>query len=91
MHAYIGVGVDEKYNVEKNVKSGVLLDIGVLKPYRRTGIGTRLMLEGLATLEAKGMTKAMLGVDDFPTKATKLYEKVGFKAIKKDFTYKKTL
>lgn len=89
---YIGVGVDEKYNVEKNVKSGVILDIGVLKPYRRRGIGTRLMLEGLATLEAKGMTKAMLGVDDFnPTKATKLYEKVGFKAIKKDFTYEKTL
>lgn len=89
---YIGVGVDKKYNVEKDVKSGVILDIGVLKPYRRRGTGTRLMLEGLAMLEAKGMTKAMLGVDDFnPTKAMKLYEKVGFKAIKKDFTYEKTL
>jgi ribosomal protein S18 acetylase RimI-like enzyme len=89
---YIGVGVDEKYNVEKDVKSGVILDIGVLKPYRRRGTGTKLMLEGLAMLKAKDMTKAMLGVDDFnPTKAMKLYEKVGFKAIKKDFTYEKTL
>jgi len=38
------------------------------------------------------MTEAMLGVDDFnPTKAIKLYEKVGFKVVKKDFTYEKTL
>ena len=89
---YIGVGIDEKYNIEKNVKSGIILDIGVLKPYRRKDIGTRLMLHSLETLKAKGMTKAMLGVDDFnPTKAIKLYEKVGFKVVKKDFTYEKTL
>jgi ribosomal protein S18 acetylase RimI-like enzyme len=54
------------------------------------GIGTRLMLHGLVTLKAKGMTKAELGVDDFnPTKAMKLYEKVGFKVVKKDLTYEK--
>lgn len=52
--SYVGLGVDEKYNMEKNVKSRVILGIGVLKPYRRRGIGTRLMLEGLAKLEAKG-------------------------------------
>ena len=89
---YIGVGIDEKYNTEKNVKSGIILDIGVLKPYRRKDIGTRLMLHSLGTLKAKGMTEAMLGVDDFnPTRAIKLYEKVGFKVVKKDFTYEKTL
>lgn len=38
------------------------------------------------------MTKAMLGVDNFiPTKATKLHEKAGFKAIKEDLIYEKTL
>ncbi|MGC9346082.1 MAG: GNAT family N-acetyltransferase [Candidatus Bathyarchaeales archaeon] len=89
---YIGVGIDEKYNIEKNVKAGVILDIGVLKPYRRKGIGTTLMLHGLKTLKAKDMTKAVLGVDNFnPTKAIKLYEKVGFKVVKKDLTYEKTL
>lgn len=89
---YIGVGIDEKYNIEKNVKAGVILDIGVLKPYRRKGVGTRLMMHGLKTLKAKDMTKAVLGVDDFnPTKAIKLYEKVGFNVVKKDFTYEKTL
>jgi len=89
---YIGVGIDEKYNTEKNVKAGIILDIGVLKPYRRKGIGTRLMLHGLEALKTKGMTKALLGVDDFnPTKAIKLYEKLGFKVVKKDLTYEKQL
>lgn len=89
---YIGVGIDEKYNAEKNVKSGWILDIGVLKPYRRKGIGTRLMLQGMQTLKANGLTTAMLGVDDWNvTKAIKLYEKVGFSVTKKDFTYEKNI
>ena len=87
---YIGVGVDEKYNTEKNVKNGFILTIGVLKPYRRSRIGTRLMLQGLETIKAKGMTKAMLEVNDFnPTKAHKLYEKVGFQVVEKYLIYEK--
>lgn len=87
---YIGIGIDEKYNTEKNVKSGFILAIGVLKPYRRRRIGTRLMLQGLETLKAEGMTKAMLDVNDFnPTKAHKLYEKVGFQVVKKYLIYEK--
>ncbi len=89
---YIGVGIDEKYNEERNVKSGWVLDIGVLKPHRRRGIGTRLMLQCMDTLKANGMTTAMLGVDDWNvTKAMKLYEKVGFNVTKKDFTYEKNI
>ena len=82
---HIGAGIDERYNLEKNVEAGEIFTIGVLKKYRRTGIGARLMLHALETLKAKGMTKARLGVDDYnPTKAIKLYEKVGFKVTKKD-------
>ena len=89
---YIGVGIDEKYNLEKKVKAGEIFTIGVLKRYRRTGIGARLMLHGLETLKAKGMTKAILGVDDYnPTKALKLYEKVGFRVKKKHFTFERAL
>ncbi len=89
---FIRVGVDEKRNIEKNVKSGIILQIGVLKPYRRKGIGTRLMLQGLETLEAKGMTKAMINVDEFdPTNPIKLYEKVGFHAVNKYLDYEKDL
>ena len=89
---YIGVGIDEKYNLEKNLRAGDIFTIGVLKPYRRTGVGARLMLHALETLKAKGMTKAMLGVDDYnPTGAIKLYEKVGFAVKKKGLTYEREL
>jgi len=89
---YVGVGIDEKYNLEKNVQAGDIFTIGVLKKYRRRGIGARLMLHGLETLEAKGMTKAMLGVDDYnPTKAIGLYVKAGFKVQKKDLVFEREL
>jgi len=40
---YVGMGIDESYNGKRNVKCGWVLRIGVLKPYRRIGIGTKLM------------------------------------------------
>lgn len=89
---YIGVGIDEKYNLEKKVKAGEIFTIGVLKAYRRRGIGARLILHGLEALKAKGMTRALLGVDDYnPTKAARLYEKVGFRAKKSDFTFERSI
>jgi len=89
---YVGVGIDQKYNEEKKVLCGWILSIGVLKQRRLKGIGTRLMIEGMKLLKAKGMTEAMLGVDDQNiTKAIKLYEKVGFKATKKDIAYVKPI
>jgi len=89
---YVGVGVDQKYNQEKNTRSGWILSIGVLKQNRLKGIGTRLMIEGMKLLKAKGMNEAMLGVDDQnPTKAIELYEKVGFKAAIKDIAYQKMI
>jgi ribosomal protein S18 acetylase RimI-like enzyme len=82
---YVGAGIDEKYNLEKNVRVGDIFTIGVLKKYRRKGIGARLILDACAAFKAKGMTKAALGVDDRnPTKAMGLYEKAGFKVKKKD-------
>lgn len=44
---YSGVGIDEKYNLERNVKAGEILATGVLPTYRRRGIGTRLVLHCL--------------------------------------------
>jgi mycothiol synthase len=89
---YIGAGIDEKYNLEKNVQRGDIFTIGVLKKYRRTGIGARLILHAFEAFRAKGMTKATLGVDDYnPTKAMKLYERVGFKVKKKDLIFEREL
>lgn len=89
---YVGVGVDEKYNSEKDVKGGWIMDIGVLKAQRRRGIGARLMLEGMRILKTDGMTTALLGVDDWNiTNAMRLYEKLGFKVSEKDLTYERTI
>ena len=81
----IGVDIDEKYNLEKQVQAGEVFVIGVLKAHRRKGIGARLMPHGLERLKAKGMTKAILGVEDNnPTEAIRLYEKLGFKVKKRE-------
>jgi len=89
---FIIIGVDEKYNREKGTLSGWINDVGVLKPFRRRGIGTVLMLKGLRELKNKGLENALLYVDDEnPTKARKLYEKIGFKTIKKTQIYQKKI
>jgi ribosomal protein S18 acetylase RimI-like enzyme len=87
---YIGVGIDEKYNVEHDVKTGYISGIGVLPAYRKRGTGTRLLLHGLKALKAKGMTSATLDTEDTnPTRAMTLYEKVGFKVLQEYVTYAK--
>jgi mycothiol synthase len=89
---YIGAGIDERYNLEKNVQRGDIFTIGVLKKYRRRGVAARLMLHALEVFRAKGMTRATLGVDDYNlTKAIRLYEKVGFKVKKKDLIFAREL
>ena len=89
---YIGVGIDERYNVEHNVKTGFVSGIGVLSAYRRRGIGTRLMLHGLKALRAKGMTSASLDTEDTnPTRAITMYEKVGFQVLQEYVTYVKNI
>ncbi len=89
---HVGVGIDTKFIEHKGIKRGWIMTIGVLKSLRRQGIGTTLMLHALKLLKAKGMKEAELGVDDSnPTKAIELYKKVGFKVVKKDLTYLKTI
>lgn len=89
---YVAVTIDEKYNLEKNTNTGEVTVIGVLKPYRRAGVGTVLMLHALQTLKDRGMTRAVLGVDDDnPTRAMALYEKLGFRVKTKYFIHRRSL
>jgi ribosomal protein S18 acetylase RimI-like enzyme len=87
---YVGVGIDERYNAEHDVKTGYINGIGVLPEYRRRGIGTLLLLHALNVLKAEGMTSASLDTEDTnPTRAITLYEKVGFKVLQEYVTYAK--
>jgi ribosomal protein S18 acetylase RimI-like enzyme len=89
---YVGIGIEESYNKARNAKCGWIMSIGVLKPHRRIGVGTKLILQGMNLLKHMGMTTAMLAVDDWNvTKAIQLYEKVGFKMARKEIAYEKDL
>lgn len=89
---FVITGIDKGLNEEKHVYWGWILDIGVLKPHRRKGVGTSLMNNGMNLLKAQGMNEALLYVDDMnPTKAIKLYEKLGFKILRKFIVYQKSL
>ena len=84
----VGTWIDSKFVKYTGKKRGWIDTIGVLKPLRRKGIGTSLISRGMHYLKSKGMTEVELGVDDLnQTEAVKLYEKVGFKVIRKDLTY----
>jgi mycothiol synthase len=85
---FVAAGIDEGLNKEKNVKYGWILDIGVLKPQRRKGIGTSLMQHAMHLLRATEMEDALLYVDDMnPTHAKKLYENMGFQTLRKSITF----
>jgi len=85
---YAGIGIDEGLNNEKGLKWGWILDIGVLKPNRRRGVGSRLMIHGMQQLKSWGMEDALLYVDEMnPTNAIRLYKKLDFKTLRKNIIY----
>ncbi len=89
---HAGAGMDTKFIKHKGIKRGWIMTIGALKPLRRQGIGTALIVHASKLLKSKGMKEAELSVDDSNrTKAIELYKKVGFKVVKKDLTYLKTI
>lgn len=89
---HVGTWIDSKFVKFKGIKRGWIDPMGVLKLYRRRGIGTSLILRAFGYLKSKGMIEAELGVDDLnQTEAIKLYKKVGFKVIRKELTYAKKI
>jgi mycothiol synthase len=89
---YAIAGVDVRLNEEKKVEYGWVLDVGVLKPHRRMGVGANLMLQSMRWLGAQGMRDVLLYVDDLnPTGAMKLYERLGFRVTRKNLIYRLNL
>jgi len=89
---FVIIGIDSKFVKHQGIKRGWINVIGVLKPWRRKGVGMSLILHGMKDLKSRGMTEADLGVDDSnPTRAIELYKKVGFKIAHKHLTYLKKI
>ena len=85
---HIVAAIDEGLNKEKYVKYGWILDIGVLKPYRRKKIGSTLMHTAMQYLKSQEMESALLYVDDQNiTGAFKLYEKAGLRTYHRNLVY----
>jgi mycothiol synthase len=84
--------VDEERIDRLGCRDGYVDTLFVRPAYRRRGLGTALLLTGLHALRAAGMESATLDTDiDNPTKATRLYEKVGFLEMWRWVTYGKEM
>jgi mycothiol synthase len=61
-----------------DTNAGYVASLGVLRPWRRQGLGEALLLHSFAAFRARGWTRGTLGVDaSSRTGATRLYERAG--------------
>jgi mycothiol synthase len=66
--------------------------LGVRRPWRKRGLGEALLLHSFAEFYQRGTTTIGLGVDaQNPTGATRLYQKVGMRAVSEFVFYEKEL
>jgi mycothiol synthase len=66
--------------------------LGVLRSWRRRGLGLALLLYSLSALRRRGLSRAGLFVDaESLTGATRLYERAGMKATQRYVTFEKEL
>lgn len=73
-------------------KDGWIGNLGVVREWRRRGVGAALVVTSLAAFAASGMTHAMLGVDaDNPTGAAGLYRRLGFETVTRSITRQRTV
>ena len=82
----------EDENARFHRRQGWLEDIAVRRPWRRRGLARALIAESLRDLEARGMTRAALGVDtENTTGALRVYERMGFVPEKRHAVYRKSM
>ncbi len=79
-------------NAQTGWNEGILEDIGVIRGWRKKGIASALIVAAMRALKEAGLDKAALGVDtENPTGALRLYENLGFYAMRRSITFTKTL
>jgi mycothiol synthase len=72
------VGALQSSDAGLDDNEGWVKRLGVLRPYRKRGVGEALLRRAFAVYARKGRTKAGLGVDlENPTQAARLYHAVG--------------
>jgi mycothiol synthase len=72
--------------------AGYVSILGVRRPWRRRGIARALLLSSFAELRRRGLPAVELGVDaESPTGATRLYEGVGMRVVRRSEHWEKRL
>ncbi|NIS82691.1 MAG: GNAT family N-acetyltransferase [Anaerolineales bacterium] len=84
--------IDHDENARYNRKRGYTEDICVRRPWRKQGLARALLIQSLYTLKGMGMKEACLDVDtENLSGALRLYQGVGFQAVKRYTTYRKPI
>ena len=84
--------INEEENLNYHRQRGYTSVICVRRPWRRRGLAKALISRSLQLLRERGMTEAGLNVEaESPTGATRLYETMGFRVIKRTTVYRKPL
>jgi ribosomal protein S18 acetylase RimI-like enzyme len=82
--------VDQAKNEQSGVQEGFIEAIGVIPEWRGHGVASALLVYTMKEFHAEGMERAALDVDtQNPTGALRLYEKLGFEAVKRTITFTK--
>lgn len=84
--------VDEPRNKQTGIGEGWIEAVGTLPAWRGRGLASALIVHSIRAFLAEGLQRAGLDVDtQNPTGALRLYEKLGFAAIKSTIIYIKKL
>jgi mycothiol synthase len=84
--------IDPDWIAQTGRQEGYVNTLGVLRPYRKLGLGTALLARSLRVLRQAGMEAAHLGADaENLTGAVRIYERLGFQVRKTSIAYRRTL
>lgn len=84
--------INDEENQAHQRRRGYTESISVRRPWRKQGIARALILRSLRLLQGQGMTEAALTVDaENLSGALRLYEQVGFRAVRRTTAYQKPL
>jgi ribosomal protein S18 acetylase RimI-like enzyme len=79
-------------NLRQGVAEGWIIELGTRRPWRKRGIASALLCESMRAFKAAGLDYAGLGVDtENQTGALRIYERLGFTAIKRSLTFLKSV
>ena len=84
--------VSPEENARRGRSEGWIEELAVRRPWRKRGVATALLCAAMHAFKAEGLRHAMLGVDtENLSGALRVYERVGFKPVKRFITFQKAV